>query len=289
MELSRRKLIQLGLGATAACAAGLGLSHASAAPKKTAKKKIPIGLQLYSVRNECAKDLPGVLQQVKQMGYEGVEFAGYYGRKADELRKLLDDNGLKCCGTHTGLNTLQGDALKATVEFNQTLGNPYLIVPGMPHKMIESLEAIKTTAKLYSDLAEKVKPDAMRVGYHAHGGDFRKVGDETAWDLLFTFASPAVLMQMDVGNCIGGGGDPYKTLARFPGRSLTIHLKEHGGKPGAPVGEGEVDWDKVFDLCETVGGTEWYIVEHESDPKTPIESVRKCLVNLKKMLAKRAR
>ena len=94
--------------------------------------KIPIGVQLYSVREDCTKDLPGVLAAIAKMGYEGVEFAGYYNRNAEELRALLDENGLKCCGTHIGIQTLLGDALEPTVEFNKTLGNKYLIVPGLP-------------------------------------------------------------------------------------------------------------------------------------------------------------
>ena len=94
--------------------------------------QIPIGLQLYSVREDCQKDLPGVLKEVARMGYAGVEFAGYYGYSATDLRKMLDDLGLKCCGTHTGLPTLLGEELPKTIEFNQTLGNKFLIVPGLP-------------------------------------------------------------------------------------------------------------------------------------------------------------
>ena len=85
---------------------------------------IPIALQLYSVRHECEKALPGVLHAVAAMGYDGVEFAGYYGRSAQELRRMLDDVGLRCAGTHTGLNTILGDELPRTIEFNRTLGNP---------------------------------------------------------------------------------------------------------------------------------------------------------------------
>src|SRR4051794_6490538 len=96
--------------------------------------RIPIALQLYSVRDECAKDLPGVLKEVARMGYEGVEFAGYYGFDAPTLRKMLDDLGLKCAGTHIMLPTLQGDALAETIAFNKTLGNKFLIVPWMPEE-----------------------------------------------------------------------------------------------------------------------------------------------------------
>ncbi len=279
MDYSRREMLKLGAGAAALWATGIDPLAAALAPKK----KIPIGLQLYSVRQDCQKDLPRVLRAVAKMGYQGVEFAGYYGRSAKDLRRMLDENGLKCCGTHTGLNTLTGDALAGTIEFNKTLGNQYLIVPSLPRNRLASVEAIKETAKLFSELAAKARPQEMRVGYHAHGGDFRKFDGQTAWDLLFSNASDDVVMQLDIGNCISGGGDPIAILKKFPGRSATIHLKEHGGKPEAVIGEGDVKWGEVFRLCETTGKTEWYIVEHERGAGSPMENVRRCLENLRKM------
>lgn len=281
MTLSRRNLLKLGCGTAAAWATG-SLPAILTAEEKA--KKIPIGLQLYSVRKQCEKDLPPVLEAVAKMGYEGVEFAGYYGRSAAELRKLLDDNGLKCCGTHIRLDTLQGDALKGTVEFNQTLGNPYLIVSWMPPAYAETLQSVKEAAKQYDEIAQKLKPLKMRVGYHAHGHDFHKIDGQTAWDLLFENTCDDVVMQLDIGNCIGGGGDPYATLKKFPGRSATVHLKEEGGPPEAVVGEGDVDWKQVLEFCQTKGGTEWFIVEHERGAGDPIDNVRRCLKNLKQML-----
>jgi len=281
MTISRREFLGAG-AAAAACAAGLGPLQALA-DEACKKKDIPLGLQLYSVRKDAAKDLPGVLEAVAEMGYQGVEFAGYYSHSAEDLKRLLAANGLKCCGTHARLNTLQGDELKNTVEFNQTIGNKYLIVPGMPHNMRNSVEAIEKTADFFNNLAEKLKPEGMLTGYHAHGGDFEKIGDSTAWDLLFEKTVDDVVMQLDTGNCLGGGGDPYATLKRFPGRAKTVHLKEHGGSKGAPIGEGDVDWKKVFELCRTVGGTEWYIAEQESYRTSPLESVKACIENLRKM------
>ncbi len=130
MNLSRRDLLKMTAGTAAACAVGAAPMDLFAKPKK---EKLPIGLQLYSVRKQCEKDLPGVLKAVAEMGYEGVEFAGYYDRTADELKKLLDGNGLKCCGTHlrTRINTLADgyDECHKDVEFNQALGNSYLLLP----------------------------------------------------------------------------------------------------------------------------------------------------------------
>ena len=279
MSVSRRNFLHLGVGAAAAWATGAESLLAAT----SSRRKIPVGLQLYSVRHACGKDLPAVLEAVGKMGYEGVEFAGYYGRTAEELRKLLDQNGLKCCGTHTRLDALTGEALGGTVEFNRTLGNKYLIVSGMPHSYSESVQTIKDTARVYNEVAGQIKEHGMRVGYHAHGGDFKKVDGRPAWDIFFQSTGPEVVMQLDIGNCIGGGGDPSATLRRFPGRSATVHLKEYGGPPEAVIGEGEVDWKQVFEICETVGGTQWYIVEHERPGGDPLKDVARCLKNLRKM------
>jgi sugar phosphate isomerase/epimerase len=280
MNLSRRDLLKLGAGAAALWSTGARTARLGA---DEAKKKIPIALQLYSVRDIAGKDVPGTLAAIAQMGYQGVEFAGYYGRKAKDLRQILDRNGLKCCGTHTGLETLTGDALKGAVEFNQTLGNQFLIVPWLPPRITTSLAALIDAAKLLTELGDKVKEFGMRVGYHAHAHDFKPVADRIPWEVLFTNAGPDVVMQMDLGNCLDGGGDPVAELKKFPHRSATIHLKEHGGPKGAVIGQGDVPWKEIFAVCETTGGTEWYIVEQESYRGSPLESVELCLKNLRQM------
>ena len=232
----------------------------------------------------CEKDLPAVLEKVAKMGYAGVEFAGYHGRSAKELRELMDQNGLKCCGTHIQLGVIQGDELGKTVEFNRVLGNPYLIVSGMPHTYTDSIETVKRVAGVYNQAAAKIKDQGMYVGYHADEFDFKKIGDETAWDLFFEHTDKNVTMQMDTANCIVGGGDLIASLKRFPGRSLTIHLKDTTGGPSeALVGEGDVNWEEVFRVCETTAGTRWYVVEHDRPMDTAMEDAERCLKNLKAM------
>ena len=286
MNITRRGMLKLGAGAAALWAAGVELRGGpQEATTKESKvgKKIPIGLQLYSLREDCPKDLPGTLKAVAAMGYVGVEFAGYHGRKADELRKMLTDNGLKCCGTHTGLDTLTGDALKSTAEYNRALGNKFLIVPSLPPKNTESVRALTETAKLFTELAGKAKELGMCVGYHAHAGDLKPLDGQVPWDVIFSNTGRDVVMQLDTANCLAGGGDPVAILKKYPGRSTTIHLKEFGGKKGCAIGEGEVKWREVFEVCETTGGTEWYIVEQEVYDGTPLDCVKRCLENLRKM------
>ena len=252
--------------------------------QKRSGRRIPIGLQLYSVREDCKRDLPGTIAAVAKMGYKGVEFAGYYDRSDKQLRKMLDDNGLLCCGTHTGLDTLLGDNLARTIEFNRTLGNKYLIVPGLPEKYRNSRQAWLNTAKLFNELAEKVKPHGMRVGYHNHSIEFTAMDGELPWDTFYGNTRKDVIMQIDVGNAIHGGADPLPYLYKYPGRAITVHVKEFSKtNKKALIGEGDVNWKAFFALCKAVGQTEWYIVEQESYAYPPLKCVEKCLRNLRKM------
>jgi len=250
--------------------------------------KIPIGLQLFSVRDDCTRDLPGTLKAVADMGYDGVEFAGYYNRTAEELKKMVDKLGLKVCGSHIGLNTLLGDELEKTVEFNKTLGNKFLIVPWIPEEKRNSKVAWLETAKLFSEIAKKVKRKGMHVGYHNHHMEFMPIDGEMPWDIFYGATSPEVVMQLDTGNALHGKisvDGLLDLIKRYPGRALTVHLKEHSAtNDKAVIGEGDMKWKQFFKLCETVGGTQWYIVEQESYAYPPVECARKCVQNLRQML-----
>jgi len=245
---------------------------------------IPIALQLYSVREDCARDLPATLKAVAAMGYDGVEFAGYHGRRAAELRRMLDDLGLKACGSHVGILEVLGDRLPSTIEFHQALGNRFLIVPGLPEEYRNSRAAWRKTAQLFNELVEKVQPADMRVGYHNHWIEFEAMEGELPWDTFFSAARPEVVMQFDTGNALRGGAEAVVYLKRYPGRATTVHLKEwNQDNPAAVIGEGEVPWPRVFELCETIGGTEWYIVEQEVWAVSPLDSAKQCLDNLRGM------
>jgi sugar phosphate isomerase/epimerase len=253
LQTSRRGFLKS--AALGAVALQFGLSDLLAADKK-----IPIGLQLYSVRQDCEKDLPKVLETVGKIGYKGVEFAGYYGRTASDLRKMLDDNGLVCCGTHTALDTIRPENLDATIEFNKTIGNKNLIVPYMDPKTKEGwLEMVQ----LFNTQAVKAKKAGMRIGYHAHAHDFQKIDGVSCWDLFFGGTRKDVIMQLDTSNCMDGGADPVEVLKKYKKRAVTIHIKEWGGSKDAVIGEGKVNFPAVFDICERNGVTEWYVVEDE--------------------------
>jgi sugar phosphate isomerase/epimerase len=199
-EIPRRELLRMGAAGTAAAWAATRVKLGLAAGK------VPIGLQLYSVRKDCEKDLPGTLKAIKGFGYEAVEFAGYYGRTATDMRKLLDDNGLKCCGTHTALDTLEGDALAKTIEYNKTIGNKFLICPWIDEGRRKTAADWKKLAAEFDAIADKVAPAGMRVGYHNHNVEFTPLAGQTPWDLFFGGTKRSVIQQVDLGNCIDGGG-----------------------------------------------------------------------------------
>lgn len=249
--------------------------------------KIPIALQLYSVREDCTHDLPATLESVADMDYEGVEFAGYYGRSANELRDILDSVGLRVCGTHISIESLLGGELERTIEFNQILGNRFLVVPGLPEERRRSKAAWLDTARLMNEIAEKLRPEGMRFGYHNHAIEFQPIDGELPWDIFFGATVSDVVMQLDTGNAMHGGVSSegiLEILKRYPGRATTVHLKEFSStNERAMIGEGEMKWREFFSLCETIGGTEWYIVEQESYAFPPLECVRRCINNLRKM------
>jgi sugar phosphate isomerase/epimerase len=246
---------------------------------------IPIALQLYSVREDCARNLNKTIESVADIGYEGVEFAGFYGRRAKDLKAILDDVGLKVAGTHTKLDSLLGIELRKTVEFNKTLGNEFVIVPTIPRQYRDVKNGWGTLANLLNRIAEKIKPNNMRVGYHNHTFEFKPMNEDTPFNILFKSTKLEVIMQLDTGHAMHAGADPTDILKNFPGRAITVHIKDYSAvKNNILVGEGRVQFDKINRLCKKLGGTKWYIIEQETYPYPPLESARLSLENLKKII-----
>src|SRR6266850_3481726 len=258
MQNTRRHFIQSGVTS----ALGLSVAPSLCMAKEPQTEKIPIGFQLYTVRGDFARDVPGTLNKLSQIGYKAVEFWAYAGTanvyqrySAKDLRKILDDCGLKCCGMHIDLKALAKENLPVTIETNRELGSQYLNVAAAKDKMA-SEKGIGELADLLNERAADCKPHGMLVGYHAHNFDFARLNGTIPWEVLFSKLSSEVNMQVDVGNTLSGKGDPIGMLKKFPGRTRSIHIKEHEEKTF------DSDYYKeVFQLCETTSGTKWYIVE----------------------------
>ncbi len=276
----------------------LALAHgapALAAPKKAVPRKIPIGLQLYSVRDACAKDMDGTLARVAEMGFAGVEFAGYhsYGKDPEGLRKKLDALKLKVAGTHIRADSFGPDKLKATIDFHKTIGCRFLIVPG--DGRFTDPEKSKDYAKVMTETAAALKPEGLFCGHHNHTKEFEKAGDKTYWDLFAERTSKDVILQNDLGWTKLAGYDPVDTIKRYPGRTRTAHFKAklpkgaEGKKPF--IGQDIMDWKGIIVACDEVGGTEWFTIEQEDYPDglSPLDCVRTSLTGLKKILAEMKR
>jgi sugar phosphate isomerase/epimerase len=241
-------------------------------------KKIPVGIQLYSVRTEMPKDVAGNLKKLAKMGYQGVEFAGYYDLKPDVLRKMLDDAGLKCAGAHTGLNTLEGDAFEKTVAMNKALGTDRMIIPHADMK--DYANVIKRINAIYT----RAKAAGMRLGFHNHTGEFALLDGKTYFDLIFEQTPQDFLAQIDIGWAFAAKQDVPALLRKYAKRIETVHVKEFKTNDRkAPVGEGEVKWPPIFDLMEKETSVQWYIVEQEDYMIGPMESAQACIDNIRKM------
>ncbi len=247
---------------------------------------IPVALQLASVADECKQDLPGTLAALAKMGYAGVEFAGCYEYSAPEWRKALEAAGLKAVGAHIGLDDMSGDKFAETVEFHRTVGNRFLVAAWLEEHERNSRAALLESARRLNELAERLKPLGMTAGHHNPSGEFRPVEGVCPWEVIASNTNSEVVLQIDTGNAAYDGVEAVPWLEKYPGRSCSVHLKAYSStNDPAIIGEDEVRWKEVFRVCEAVGGTQLYVVEqrHYSSPYPPLESVERCLRNIREM------
>ena len=276
IDVSRRAFIRDLAGVSAVALAGCKCPFCCGPDAK-------IAVQLYSIRGYIQSvGIEKALADVAAIGYKGVEFAGYYGKDAKTLRKILDDNGLVACGTHVGRGSFGPDAVKATAEFNLTMGNNLLICPGggnfppapkAGEKPVVLEDWMKMLVDFYNTAAENAAKLGCKVGLHNHTGEFNmKLKDGTTyWDYFFSNTSENVCMEQDVGWTTSAGHDPKAQYVKYPHRSPTLHAKENGS-PDAILGQAPkpgstpVDWDGLIPVTEA-DGVKWYVVECERHDK----------------------
>ena len=198
------------------------LALAAAAPLvlgARARKGVPVGLELYSVRDELAKDLKGTVRAVAKMGYEVVEFfSPYYQWTPDyakEVRKLLDDLGIRCPSTHNGANVFAADGLQKAIELKQILGAKTIVMASAGR--VTGLDGWKTVAEQLSRAAEKLKPLGMRAGFHNHKMEFVPLEGKRPMEVLAANTPKDMTLQLDVGTCVEAGSDPVAWIKANPG------------------------------------------------------------------------
>jgi len=261
-------------------AASLGLLKAGLLK---AVPRIPVALQLFSVRQQCDKDLPGTLARVAEFGYEGVELAGYYGRPPLVFRKMLADNKLPICAAHVPYESLQGSFLESTIQFQKDLGNKNLIVPGLPSAAMSSLDAWRETAKRFTQMAATLRANGMRLGYHNHAVEFKPVDGQTPWDIFLANSSKDVMIELDLGNAGFAGVDPVETVKNLQDRAKFIHVKDYTPtKPDLIVGDGQLNWSAFIPAA---AAAEWFVIEHDSDPKADMADIAETLKRFREKAA----
>ena len=244
-----------------------------------------LAVQVYSVRKLAAEDFAGTLAGIGKMGYQAVEFAGFYGKSAADVKQYLKDADLKAASSHTGLDLLLGDRFQETVDFHRQIGCPCLIVPSMPQKYRASKAALLDTAKIFNELAAKLKASGMKTGYHNHTMEFQPLEGETLWDIFAGATDRDVILQLDLGHCLRAGADPVAYVKKYAGRVLMVHVKEFNPDNSAALpGDGKMPWKAVIDACENVGGTQWYIIEEESNAYPALTGIEQCLARFKDQL-----
>ncbi|HZS08697.1 MAG TPA: TIM barrel protein [Blastocatellia bacterium] len=280
-KTNRRNFIRLSAGVAASAFIPATLSS-----RPVGKwKNIPIGTQAWCVRKQMAQDIPGTLAAVAKLGYQGIELENAFGKTGQEWHGWLQTTGLRACGFHHRLEELRGDQLQKSIEFNQAIGNKNLIIRSLPRETYESAELLAKTAETVNAISEQLKPHGMRVGYHNHTLDFKKIGNEYWWNLFADQTKKNVILQFDTGNASEMSGVSVTDfLKRNKGRTVSMHVKPFSHKnPDAFLGDDELDWQQIMTICETVGGIEWYIIEYEREAFPPLEALKANLDNFRRM------
>jgi sugar phosphate isomerase/epimerase len=245
---------------------------------RAANSKLPVGLELYSVREALKKDPEGTVRAVGEMGYQCVEFYAPYFERSDaqnkDTRKLLDDLGVHCYSTHNDLEYLAPDKINRTRDLNLTLGSKYVIVasakPG-PDGWLPVADALNAAA-------EKLEPAGLKVGYHNHQPEFTPVDGKLPNEFLAQHTKPSVVLQLDVGTCVAAGADPVAWIRSHPGRIKSMHCKDWSPSQGYKVlfGEGVAPWKEIFAAAES-SGLEYYLLEQEGSRYPELETAKRCL------------
>ena len=275
MSLSRRSFLAL--------SATLPWVFRGVASGAVASGTIPVGLELYSVRDALKQDPEGTLRAVAQMGYQAVEFYAPYFEwnetQAKQTRKLLDDLGMRCYSTHNDADYLEPKNINRARDLNLILGTKYVVLAWSDPK--SGADGWKAIADKLNSAAETLEPSGLKPGYHNHQAEFTGAPGQRPIEIIAKNTRPSVMLQLDVGTCLESGSDPIAWIRANPGRIRSIHCKDWSPDPGVGYktlfGEGKADWKGIFEAAESVGGVEYYLIEQEGSRYSELETARKCL------------
>jgi sugar phosphate isomerase/epimerase len=277
----RRNFLRLSMAA----AAGLATQRLLAAERPS------FGVQLYTLRQEAQRDLPGVLEAIRKIGYTGVEtYWDIYGHPAAELRRMINDHGLKVPSGHFNY-----DGLESKVDYAKTLGVEYMICPMLPQSMWFTRDGYKRAADQFNIWGEKIRQAGMQFGFHNHNYEFRRFGDTTGFETLMKNCDrKLVCIEMDCYWIVQAGANPIEMFREYGSRIKLLHLKDR--KAGFPttqvkddaaehfteVGAGTIHWKEILAAAER-NGVKHMFVERDSGDLPAMESLRISFQNLQKI------
>ena len=254
-----------------------------------AATSIPVGLELYSVRNSLKDNPMGTVRAVAQMGYQCVEFyAPYFDwtePQTKEMKKLLDDLGLRCYSTHNSSSYFTPENLKRARDMNLILGSKYVVMSSSQPK--PGLDGWKDVAETLNSAADQLESAGLKTGYHNHEREFTPVEGKRPIEILAKNTKPSVMLQLDVGTCLEASSDPVAWIRANPGRIRSIHCKDWSPESGKGYtvlfGEGTADWKNIFAAAESAGGVEYYLVEQEGSRFSEFDTAKRCLETFRRL------
>jgi sugar phosphate isomerase/epimerase len=241
-----------------------------------------IALQLWTVRRELASDRVGTLRAVAEAGYRAVEVAGLGDVPAARLGAELRDAGLRVVASHEGIEPLRAN-LGAVVERLANLGCDRAVVPWMPEEDRAAPDDVRRFAAELGGLAARLAEDGVRLGYHNHNFEFRRLGDATVWEHLTGALGGDVEIELDVHWAAAAGQDPVALIRQHASRVRLLHMKDRTADPtprDAPPGEGVLPMAEIV-AAGDAAGVEWYVVEQDE----PADALRDVVVGLRHLEA----
>jgi sugar phosphate isomerase/epimerase len=234
-----------------------------------------LGLALYTLRDECARDPEGTLRAVAEMGYEGVELYDLFGRDARTVRALLAGLGLEVCGRHAGLEAIENSLDELAAELRE-LGSDRLVLAWIPPP-VSSVEADRVVERIAA-AAERVRAAGLRFGFHNHDGELRVLEDgRTVLDRLLELDQELLFLAIDLGWAWFAGVDPGGLVARVAPRAPLVHVKDLVGASEprfVPVGDGDVGYADILPAIQELG-VEWLLVEQDETEGAGLDAVRR--------------
>jgi sugar phosphate isomerase/epimerase len=234
-----------------------------------------IGLQLYTVRRALQADFEGTIAKVAGIGYDEVEFAGYFDRPPREIRRILDEHGLRAPAAHVSRSALV-ERMDETLEAARAIGHRYLIISWIDEAERSTLDDWKRLAQDFNRIGERCRAAGFQFAFHNHDFEFVPIRGRVPYDLLLAETDPALVqLEIDLYWMTRGGRDPLDYFARYPGRTPLVHVKDSAGPPlhrMVDVGRGVIDFARIFARSRQAG-TRHYFVEHDQ-PADAFASIR---------------